>query len=394
LSCEESFLRKLRSRVGRGVTAAASLLLMPSFLTAPANAVELGEEGKVKLSADFRFRLEADWDSQRADGRPRDDRNRARVRARVGLDWKPSKSVSFGVRLRSGSDLSHQSPHITIVDFDDNDTGDVDFNLDKWFLKVSRGKGWAWAGRNSVPFWRPDEIVADDDVTPAGLAAGYGWDWEESKISLSGGYFSLPVGMRQFAGNLAAGQLVYETKAGGTGLTFAGGFLGFDADPNDPDAALLLNGNGFRDYDVWVGNAQIRRKFGDLPLTFGVDYMHNAEDYSPNDPDPFTAANFDQTDGWLVSAQAGSLKQKGDWLAAYYYAEIETFAVNSSYAQDDWVRWGSATETRATNMKGHELRGAYAFSGSANLVARLYLVDAITTIEDGNRFRIDFNFKF
>ena len=35
------------------------------------------------------------------------------------------------MRLRSGSDLSHQSPNITVVDFDDNDTGDADFNLDR-----------------------------------------------------------------------------------------------------------------------------------------------------------------------------------------------------------------------------------------------------------------------
>ena len=90
----------------------------------------------------------------------------------------------------------------------------------------------------------------------------------------------------------------------------------------------------------------------------------------------------------------GSLKERGDWLAAYYYARIETFAVNSSFAQDDWVRWGSATETRASNLKGHELRFAYAFEKNINLVARLYLVEAITTAEDGNRFRVDLNFKF
>jgi len=28
------------------------------------------------------------------------------------------------------------------------------------------------------------------------------------------------------------------------------------------------------------------------------------------------------------------------------------------------------------------------------IVARLYVVEAITTDEDGNRFRLDFNYKF
>ena len=54
----------------------------------------------------------------------------------------------------------------------------------------------------------------------------------------------------------------------------------------------------------------------------------------------------------------------------------------------------SATETRASNLKGHELRFAYAFEKNINLVARLFLVEAITTAEDGNRFRVDLNFKF
>ena len=90
------------------------------------------------------------------------------------------------------------------------------------------------------------------------------------------------------------------------------------------------------------------------------------------------------------------MKNKGDWLAAYYYARIEQFAVNNSFAQDDWVRWGSATQTRASNMQGHEFRGAYVLMKNMNLVGRLYLTEAVSdnNDEDGNRFRLDLNYKF
>ena len=107
-----------------------------------------------------------------------------------------------------------------------------------------------------------------------------------------------------------------------------------------------------------------------------------------------TASNEDETDGWDVYVKYGSTKNKGDWLLGYWYADIEQLAVNSSFAQDDWVRWGSATQTRASDFRGHELRAAYGLGGGMNLVARLYLVEAITTVEDGNRFRLDFNYKF
>ncbi len=237
-------------------------------------------------------------------------------------------------------------------------------------------------------------MVLDDDVTPVGVAAGATWDWDESKLTLAGGYFSMPVGMTAFSGSLAGVQAAWERESGDLGLTLAGGLLAYDADPGDPDAARLLNGNGLRDYEIWVGSVQLRTARGGLPLVFGADLVHNAEGYSAADPDPFTAANFDQTDGWLVFGRAGSLGAAGDWLGAWYYLRVETLAVHSSYAHDDWLRWGSATEARATNVRGHELRLAYAISGAANLVARLYLVEAITTGEDGKRLRIDLNYRF
>ncbi len=56
--------------------------------------------------------------------------------------------------------------------------------------------------------------------------------------------------MRGFAGEMGSVQVVYSTKMGETGLTFAGGLLSIEANPGDPDAALLLDGNGGRDYEI------------------------------------------------------------------------------------------------------------------------------------------------
>ncbi len=51
-------------------------------------------------------------------------------------------------------------------------------------------------------------------------------------------------------------------------------------------------------------------------------------------------------------------------------------------------------EPAASDFKGHEIRGGYAPVKNMLLLARLYIVDAITTIQDGSRFRFDFNYKF
>jgi hypothetical protein len=364
-------------------------MLCTLLLAAPVSA-SIYESDTVKFYGDFRTRAESDFDSKRADGTSRDDRSRLRIRARLGVTYTPDKIWEYGMRLRSGSDDSQQSPHITILDFDDNDTGDAGFNFDKWYLKGKTNAGSYWVGRNSLPYWKQNELFWDDDVTPAGVGGTYKRALNDtSKLEVNAGYFSLPAGMKAFTGEMGTAQVVYHADV----FTVAGGLLSIKANPNDPDNVLLLSGNGARDYNTWIVSGQVRFKVGEKPLTIGADIMSNTKSYSSTDPDPDTANNFDQTDGYDIFAVWGSTKPQ-QWLLGYYYANIEALAVNSSYAQDDWVRWGSATQTRATDIKGSEFRAAYGLSKTQNLVARLYLVESITTVEDGNRLRLDWNVKF
>jgi len=369
------------------MTAAICMLL----ITAPSFA-DIYKSDKIKFYGDFRTRFEADFDSQTAAGVARQDRNRLRVRARLGFAYTPDKTWEYGMRLRSGADGSQQSPHITILDFDDNDTGQASFNFDKWYLKGKAGGGSYWVGRNSLPYWKQNEFFWDDDVTPAGVGGTYKMSTgDNSKLEINAGYFSLPAGMQAFSGEMGTAQVAFHANA----FTVAGGLLNIKAnqDPTDTDGDIYQTGNGDRDYSTWVLSGQWRLKAGNKPMKIGADIMSNTKSYSATDPNTFTAANHDQTTGYDLFVLWGSTKPK-QWLFGYFYANIEALAVNSSYAQDDWVRWGNATQTRATDMKGSEFRVAYGLNKQQNLVGRLYIVESIQTIEDGNRFRVDWNVKF
>lgn len=362
---------------------------------APA-AAPAAPENKWKLSGDFRARMEQDWDSQAADGAARPDRLRARVRARLGFAYDATKALSFGLRLRSGSDGSQQSPHVTILDFDDNSTGDAHFNFEHAYLRGRRGGFEAWVGRNGLPLWKANELFWDDDVTPAGVGLTYGRSvGKRGKITLNGGYFALPAGMKAFSGNLAMGQVAFATQtAGGLGLTLAGGGFAIDANPADPGGDLLRTGNGDRDYTIWVGNVQARANVGGKPLAVGFDYMMNTEDYPATAGDAYTRAHRDETDGYDAYVTWGGTAKKKDWLLGVWYSHIEALAVNGSFAQDDWVRWGSATQTDASDLKGVEVRGGLGLGQGQSLVARLFLVEAISSAQDGKRFRLDYNIGF
>lgn len=373
----------------RVMVAAATLLLM----VAPSQA-DIFTVDRFSLYGDFRLRAETDWDSQDSSGTAREDRTRMRVRLRTGFTFDPSEHVRLEARVRGGQEGSQQSPHITILDFQDNDTGDTAFEFDRWYLRGKFAGLETWAGRNNLPFWQQDEMLFDDDVTMAGVAVRWRNGAGKGRLALAGGYFTPAVGMTLASGNLAAGQIAWQPEAGRVHLAFAGGAYIFDGNPDDPDIGTLLQGNGSRDYSIISGSAQVRFPAGGRPLVIGADVMMNTRDYDPNDPDPVTAANADETDGYVLLASWGGLGASRDWLVGYYFARIETLAVNNSYSQDDWVRWGSATQTRGSDMKGHEFRFGWAFDSKMNLVARIYLVEAITSDEDGRRFRIDFNYRF
>ncbi len=339
---------------------------------------------------DVRLRYELDWDSQDNKAVEREDRNRGRVRARLGMNYQLGEDWSAGVRVRTGSSRSQQSPHLTFV-ADDGLRDAADFVADRYFVQFKRGAWTAWGGRNTTPFWQQNELLWDEDVTPTGLAGSYDARLGGGNLTAVAGGFLLPDGGTDLSGQMLAGQLKYTLPVQSSQFTLAGS--GHFINGDEP-TTNLRNSNGDRDYMIVVGNAQWSIPVKGVPLTFGADVFKNFMNYSASEVAPFPADTEDETLGYVFSATVGQLKNRHDWVLGYSYAHIETLAVNASYAQDDWVRFGNGLQTDASDFEGHEVRLGYAISKNINLLARVYLVDAITTVQDGSRFRLDLNWKF
>ena len=339
---------------------------------------------------DIRLRYEVDWDSQTAAGTMRDDRHRGRLRGRLGFNYKLAEDWTIGARVRTGNSRSQQSPHLTFVT-DDGTRDDLDFVVDRYFAQYQQKPLTIWGGRNNFPFWAQNELFWDEDVTVTGAAAVYDRPLNLGALTATIGAFYLPDGGYDLNGQLLGGQLKYTLPVDQSQFIVAGALHYMHG---EDDAHNLLTRNGERDYLIGVGSAQWSMPLAGRPLALGADIFHNFEDYDAADVAPFPAADDDETLGYVFSLQYGQLKEKHDWLLGYYYAHIETFAVNASYAQDDWHRFGNGPQTTSSDFEGHEFRAAYALSKFINLVARLYLVEAITTQQDGNRFRLDLNWRF
>jgi hypothetical protein len=273
---------------------------------------------------------------------------------------------------------------------DDGSRDELDFVADRYFVQFKDGNYMAWGGRNTTPFWQQNELFWDEDVTPTGLAGTIDTALGGGNLTAAAGAFYLPDGGYDLNGQMVGGQLKFSRPVETSQFTVAGGLHYLHGEEG---ANNLLTRNGERDYLIGVANGQWIVPVAKRPLAVGADLFYNFEDYDAEDVAPFAAGDTDETLGYVFSVQWGQFKQRQDWLIGYSYAHIETFAVNASYAQDDWVRFGTATQTASSDIEGHEIRVGYALSNRINLLARLYLADAITTGQDGNRFRIDLNWR-
>ncbi|MCF6214039.1 MAG: putative porin [Flavobacteriaceae bacterium] len=344
------------------------------------------EEGKLNLYGDFRFRTELDRNSNKTNGTKRDNRDRLRYRLRLGFKYKLTNYIEFGGRIRSGNPLNQQSPHVTLG----KEFRSGDFSIDKAYIKMSDKKGyWVWVGKNSMPLWKQNEFLWDDDVNPEGIALGKHFKLNKrANITPVFGYFIIGNSDKKFKDNstLTIAQLKFDGDIGENNLTVSSGLISGNSIPNSPDktSSYLLN------YNILATNIQFN--FKKTGLVLGVDYFENISDYNGNGN--IDTIFRDQTTGYVTSLLYGIKK----FQFGYYYAHIEKYAVIDYFAQDDWVRWGNSNYTRSSNFSGQEFRIKYKISKQFNTILRAYFVKGLkttgTNLETGTRIRLDFNIKF
>lgn len=354
-----------------------------AFILLAGSSLIAGDEDKVKFYGDLRLRLESDWDSHRADGTERDDRDRARFRARLGMKVNFSESWAANVRVRSGSKRSQQSPHITFHDFDGNDTGDHDVIFDRWVLKRETETTKFAVGRSGFSEWHEMYPFWDSDVTLPGVGGGMALG-ERSR--LSGGVFLLPDGAVKYNGEMLSAEWFYSTgKAWKTALSIR-------VMRGEEGAEYLRNGNGDRDYDLLMFSSSYNFKGVTGGLKLKLDLAHNFHDYDLEDG-TYSYAFRDERDAAKVGLVWGALKEDR-WILGVYYAHVEALGVHASYSEDDWIRWGGGGQADASDMKGYEIRVGRGIGKRFNMVLRYFDVESPTSLQDGQRARLDINYHF
>lgn len=351
----------------------------------------------ITLTGDFRFRIEQDWNSRKADGTYRDDKSRLRYRLRFGASYNHKEWAEFGFRLRTGSLNDQQDPHITLGD-KGGEFSTVQVGFEKLWFQAKHKWLTAWVGKNTYPFYKHDELFWNDNVFPEGVAVKTEFPFDEgliSSLSINAGHFIATHSKQSFSADNFFQGLQFIAGLADERIHIPVGIFRFNRVPNIPD------GQGTFDisYTIlhiapWVIIAKQPR------LSVGFDYFKNFTDLSSNGGIPDNFSN--QTNGFSMNIKLGQLEQKGDWSIELFLAYLQKYSIVDYYAQNDWARWDyseyGAAGSRLSNMKGVNLRFAYALGPNWNVRLQGYLTEQLLAegefTETGSRVRLDMNIGF
>jgi len=335
----------------------------------------------VTVKGDLRYRYEQITE----DGK--DDRQRDRIRARIGAAAKVNDQVKGEIQLSTG-DSDPISGNKTIGDgFIKKDMG-----LNLAYIDWTPAEGVdVIGGKMKNPFLCVSDLVWDGDLTPEGVAVK--WERAVGPMTLyaNGGQLwiqerSADEDTKLYAGQAAAKfQFSDEVSllVGGSYFTYADiegmGVLDWEASnktygnssknkvtgttTNKLYAMEYNQVEAFAKLTAWVGT----------PVEIYGNYVVN-QDADANDT------------GWLAGFTVGKAKNAGTMEFGYNYRELEKDAVLGAFTDSD--SWGGGTDGR-----GHRVYGRYQIAKNVQIGATYFInekpiADASKT-HDYDRLQLD-----
>jgi len=355
------------------------------------------EEERLQFTGDFRFRIEQDWDSRKLDGSYRTDRTRLRYRARFGAHYQYNPWLSFGLRLRTGQQNKQQDPQLTLGD-GSKEFGTLPIGFEKIYFKSSYDGFSFWAGKNSFPFKKQNELFWSDNVYPEGVFISKVFNFKSpivESLKLSAGHFIISSNGNSLAtDNYFRGFQIHSTHFNQR-LEFFPSLYVFKNTPDIPDG----NESYLLDYTIFHFGTKLGLS-ANSKLHFELDLYQNLKNYETHTaiPDQLKEEKL----GFTSALSFGAFEKEKDVLLKVTYSHMERFSAVDFLAQNDWVRWDYASvgspDGRLTNFKGWEITAGYLISKRLSLKLRYYKVNQIIAYgmakENGNRLRLDLDIGF
>ena len=372
------------------------LITITLLIPKQSNAQNDSLKSRLKFDADFRFRVEQDWESKKSDGSFRDDRTRLRYRLRAGVKYE-AKRYEIGFRLRTGNLRKQQDPQLTLGD-GFKEFGTLPIGIEKVYFQGKWNTFRFWIGKNTFPFEKSNELFWSDNVYPEGISLVKDFNINSEIIdsfNFRGGHFIIATSNKSLNQDSYFQGFQISSSFFKKRLILFPSLYIFKNIANIPDG----NDTFLIDYSIVHLGTKIK-VLNKTPMNIEVDFYKNLRDYNSNDSIP---TNFKgQKSGFVVGLKYGDLSNKGDWSFSTSYAKLQQFSAVDFLSQNDWARWdyssSGSPDGRLTNFHGIELVAGRKIDKKITLKLKYYFVEQIipygTTKETGSRVRLDLDVKF
>jgi len=352
-----------------------------------------------------------------------ENRDRYRLRARLGLTAKISSMVSAGVRIVTGNNSDPVSTNQTLG----NNEQKYSLWLDQAYLKLEPTE-WlsALGGRMPNPWFHTD-LVWDADLNFDGFAANARYRFDERRsVYLTAGVFPIQ-DVAPSTTVKAKSKWLYGVQAGADVTALSGSKARFGVALYDyrnvegiPDTAVgLLDYTATQPQSRQKGNSVFREgvtdvyklssKFKELNLTAQLDIANFDPTHVILTADYVRNIGFDEDEirqrtnlastntvynkktlGYQLQATVGrpKIQDRGDWQASIGYRYLERDAVLDAFTDSDFRLGG-------TDNKGYFLGGQYGLDRNTWLSLKWMSADGISALRYGvDVFQLDLNARF
>ncbi|KQM46819.1 hypothetical protein HBO23_19370 [Pseudomonas sp. WS 5532] len=327
---------------------------------------KLAWAARTQLKGDVRFRQETVKIQGESNNGGR-DKDRQRIRARLGAYTEINSQVDTGIRVATGSSDDARSTNQDQDNYFDKksiwlDLGYIDYHPDQ--IKNLHVIG----GKMLQPWVNMGDVIWDSDINPEGLAVTYKYPLGGSaELFGSLGNYNLKDNVDgdgvQFRHDLrlTSGQLGTRfSLTDNLKMTLGGSVYAYQ---NDKDSrctttttpcALAVNGNSANnEFRLYEGFAQADIGGLAVPLAFYGQYVKN------ND------AVTDQDTAWLIGAKSKVFGFNLD----YNYRDTQRDAVVGAFTDSDFANG-------TTGSRGHKLKVSYDIDKNFALGATYFLTKA------------------
>ncbi|WP_369301306.1 putative porin [Pseudomonas sp. N2-5-1-1] len=327
---------------------------------------KLAWAARTQLKGDVRFRQETVKIQGESNNGGR-DKDRQRIRARLGAYTEVNSQVDTGIRIATGSSDDARSTNQDQDNYFDKksiwlDLGYIDYHPDQ--IKNLHVIG----GKMLQPWVNMGDVIWDSDINPEGLALTYKYPLGSSaelfgsignynlKDNVDGDGVQFRHDLRLTSGQLGTRFSVTDNLK----MTLGGSVYAYQ---NDKDSrctttttpcALAVNGNSAdNQFRLYEGFAQADIGGLAVPLAFYGQYVKN------ND------AVTDQDTAWLIGAKSKVFGLNLD----YNYRDIQRNAVVGAFTDSDFANG-------TTGSRGHKMKVSYDIDKNFALGATYFLTKA------------------